>query len=105
MWVGETSALETSRELALQTAKEEAQRQGLPEPHLLFECGSPEIRVILEKGEVVRVYYRNAEIPPIVTVTDLDLCDDTVRGGSVAYASLQEGGFELLPHIVDDVPA
>lgn len=102
VWMGDTSHKESSRAEAISAAKEEARANGLPEPKLLFECGSPELRIILEGGAVVRVYYRNAEIPPIITVTDLDLGNEPEKDGGKVYASLKAGGFELLPHIVDD---
>lgn len=94
--VQETDVAQQAMDAAVGIAKDE----NLATPTLLFEAGTPEIRVILNSGEVSAVYYRNSEVAPAVSVTDLDYADDTEKEKARVLYELEAGCFTLLPHVL-----
>lgn len=106
MNVSDTAAkpvVETIKRHAMDKAVEIAGSEGLPSPTLIYESGHPEIRIIMsDGGRDTRVYFRNSEITPIVTIADLDYEEDTEDELRKAVAELEAGGFTFMPHMVPD---
>ena len=82
---------------AISTAKEE----NLPSPTLLFEVGTPEIKVILNKGSVASVFFRNCELAPVVSIASIDCDKANLKEIDVLLDSLKAGCFKLLTHLVE----
>lgn len=91
------------QEKAGQRAQEAATKQlanmGLGAPIFLYENGIPDLRIVLEGGKVAALYYRNSEMPPTVTVSDLDYSDSPEKDGGKLLRILEGEGYEFMPFL------
>ena len=94
-------ATDNAREAAVKKAAEVARSKGLSAPVLLQEAGVPDLRIILEGGEIAGVFVRNTEIAPAISVTDLDYARDPVQEAQKLSLKLQEAGYTRIPHMLD----
>jgi hypothetical protein len=76
---------------------------------LLADIGIPDIRIVIEKGEVGAVYVRNCDADPAVEVVDMDLrisnpfCEmEFMREYSNLDAVNEHEGFRFVPHLAED---
>lgn len=97
-------------DLMLSRAKEEAinviaSNTGMDgEPVLVGYAGIPDLQVILRRGAVAAVFWRNSKLPPCVVVSDLDYADNEEEAISHLSVSLNERGFQRLPHM-EELPS
>lgn len=86
---------------ALQKAQEVADERGLQNPTLLFETGVPDLKIILNKGEIAAIYCRNSHIVPAITVMDLDYSEQPEKEAKKLQRRMDEEKFELVPHAME----
>jgi hypothetical protein len=87
-------------------AAERASHQHLKgDPLFITSSGIPEIEIVHARADVQRVYVRNCDHPPLVTILDLDLSDDPEKFWKERERQLQERGFRQIPatvYVVED---
>lgn len=89
-----------AQKMALEKAAEVANKNELPAPMLIFEAGVPELKVVIEKGEVTGIYCRNSEVAPMVTVVDLDYENNIEKAVDKLLEGLDKEKYALIPHFV-----
>ncbi len=92
--------IDEARAKAVKVATKRAKEQGMNLPHLMYEAGVPDIRVVLEAGQVAAFYYRNSEQPPTLSVTDLDYSNQPDKEADALLAEMDREGFINTPFFV-----
>lgn len=85
--------LEEARAKAFEVAGEQAVARGMSLPKLMYEAGVPDIRIILEGGKVAAAYYRNSDLAPSISVSDLDYSDDPEKDSDKLLADMEREGY------------
>lgn len=101
--VSVTSGGANSESLAQQKALAVAKDNSLGDPHLMAIIGVPDIRIVVEGGEVVAVYYRNSGTPPTFTVSDLDTSERPKDAGDALLHEMERDAYSHAPFLVAPV--
>lgn len=85
---------------------EVARKESLANPTLIFEMGMPDLKVINDhvNDETTTVFCRNSELPPIVSVIDIDHTpspEEAVLERQRVIDLLKSGGYQRIPHLIE----